>query len=116
MSPEPTLHKIHKSTIGTRCDTIARMKPFTWNSDKNALLKQERDISFEDVVFHIMAGDILNTVDHPNQDKYPGQKIHAVEIEGYVYLIPFVESEEEVFLKTIIPSRKATKSFRGGKK
>ena len=63
-----------------------------------------------------MAGDILNTVDRPNQHKYPGQKIHTVEIEGYVYLIPFVESEEEVFLKTIIPSRKATKSFRGGKK
>jgi uncharacterized DUF497 family protein len=92
------------------------MKTFAWNPEKNSLLKQERGISFEDVVFHIMAGDILDTVDHPNQGKYPGQKIHAVEIEGYVYLIPFVESDEEVFLKTIIPSRKATKIFRGGKK
>jgi len=92
------------------------MKPFAWNPDKNALLTQERGISFEDVVFHIMAGDILDTVDHPNQEKYPGQKVHAVEIEGYVYLVPFVESDEEVFLKTIIPSRKATKAFGGSKK
>lgn len=92
------------------------MKPFTWNPEKNSLLKQERGISFEDVVFHIMAGDILDTVDHPNQAKYPGLKIHVVEIEAYVYLVPFVESEIEVFLKTIIPSRKATNTFRGGKK
>ena len=92
------------------------MKPFAWNPDKNSLLTQERGISFEDVVFHIKAGDILDTVDHPNQDKYPGQKIHAVEMEGYVYLVPFVESDKEVFLKTIIPSRKSTKTFRGSKK
>ena len=92
------------------------MKPITWNPDKNSLLKQERGVSFEDVVFHIMAGDILDTVDHPNQERYPGQKIHVVAIEDYVYLVPFVESDEEVFLKTIIPSRKATKTLRGGQK
>jgi uncharacterized DUF497 family protein len=91
------------------------MKPFSWNPDKNTFLKQERGVSFEDVVFHIMAGDILKTVDHPNQDRYPGQKIHMVAIEDYVYLVPFIESEEEVFLKTVIPSRKATKTFRGAK-
>lgn len=92
------------------------MKPIAWNVEKNALLRAERDISFEHVVYHIMAGDILDTIDHPNQDRYPGQQIHIVAIEGYVYLVPFVESAEEVFLKTIIPSRKATKIYLGGTK
>ena len=90
------------------------MKPISWNADKNALLRAERGISFEDVVFHIMAGDILDTVDHPNQKRYPGQQVHVIAIEEYVYLIPFVESDEEVFLKTIIPSRKAMKSYLSG--
>jgi len=79
----------------------------------NALLKAERGVSFEDVVFHIMAGDVLNTVDHPNQERYPGQQIHVIAIEECVYLVPFVETDEEVLLKTIIPSRKATKSYLG---
>ena len=89
------------------------MKPMTWNAEKNALLKAERGVSFEDVVFHIMAGDILDTLDHPNQERYPGQQVHVIVIEEYVYLVPFVESDEEVFLKTIIPSRKATTSYLG---
>lgn len=91
------------------------MKPISWNSEKNTILKKERGVSFEDVVFHMMAGDILDTVDHPNQERYPGQKIHTVAIEDYVYLVPFIESDEEVFLKTVVPSRKATKIYRGGK-
>lgn len=90
------------------------MKSITWNSEKNVQLKTERGIAFEDVVYHIMAGDILDTIDHPNQDRYPGQKIHVLAIEAYVYLVPFVESEEEVFLKTVFPSRKATKLYLGG--
>ena len=64
------------------------------------MLTAERSISFEDVLFHIVNGDILDTLDHPNQARYPGQKIHVVNIEGYAYLVPFVESDEEVFLKT----------------
>ena len=92
------------------------MKPIAWNAEKNAVLKAERGVSFEDVVFHIMTGDVLDTVDHPNQERYPGQQIHVIAIEEYVYLVPSVESEEEVFLKTIIPSRKATKKYLGGKK
>ena len=84
-----------------------------WSAHKNAVLKAERGVSFEDVVFHIMAGDVLDTVDHPNQERYPGQQIHLVAMEGYIYLVPFVESDEEVFLKTIIPSRKATKAYLG---
>ena len=89
------------------------MKPILWSAEKNALLRVERGISFEDVVFHIMSGDVLDTFDHPNQERYRGQQIHIIAIEDYVYLVPFVESEEEVFLKTIIPSRKATKSYLG---
>ena len=90
------------------------MKPISWSPEKNAMLTAERSISFEDVLFHIVNGDILDTLDHPNQARYPGQKIHVVNIEGYAYLVPFVESDEEVFLKTIIPSRKATKQYLGG--
>lgn len=90
------------------------MKPITWNPEKNKRLQKERSISFEDVVFHISIGGILDTLEHPNQECYPGQRIHVIEMEGYVYLVPFVESEDEVFLKTIIPSRKATRVYLGG--
>lgn len=89
------------------------MKPLAWDPAKNELLKTQRGISFEEVVFHIQAGDILETYDHPNQERYPGQRVHVIGIEEYVYLVPYVESEEHVFLKTIIPSRKATKKHRG---
>lgn len=89
------------------------MKAIAWSPQKNEILKSERGVSFEDIVFHIYAGDIIETFDHPDQEKYPGQKIHAIAIEDYVYLVPFVESDDEVFLKTIIPSRKATKQYRG---
>ena len=89
------------------------MKPITWDHLKNEHLKSQRCVSFEDVVFHILAGDVLETIDHPNQQRYPGQQIHVIAIEDYVYLVPFVESDEEVFLKTIIPSRKVTKKYKG---
>ena len=92
------------------------MKPISWSPEKNALLRAERGVSFEDVVFHIMAGDILDTFDHPNQQRYPCQQIHVIAIEEYAYLVPFIESEEEVFLKTIIHSRKATKIYLGSEK
>ena len=97
-------------------DTVCypcRMKHYAWNPEKNELLKQERGVSFEEVVFHIEAGDEVDIFEHPNQERYPGQKISIVLIEGYAYLVPFVESEEEIFLKTIIPSRKATKQYVG---
>jgi uncharacterized DUF497 family protein len=89
------------------------VKVITWDPEKNERLKSERGVSFEDVLFHIETGDVLEIFDHPNQERYPGQKIYAVTIEEYVYLVPFVESEDEVFLKTIVPSRKATKQYRG---
>lgn len=90
------------------------MKTFAWNSEKNELLKTERGISFEEVVLNIQLGNEVDIFEHPNQERYPGQQISVVVIEGYVYLVPFVENEEEVFLKTIIPSRKATKQYLGG--
>ena len=89
------------------------MKTYAWDPAKNDWLKAERGVSFEDVVFHIEAGDELNVYPHPNQERYPDQKVSAVLIEGYVYLVPFVETETEFFLKTIIPSRKATKAYGG---
>lgn len=90
-----------------------RMKPFNWDPEKNERLKKERGVSFEDVLFHLQLNDVIDIFDHPNQKRYPGQKIFAVAMEGYIYLVPFVESQDEVFLKTIIPSRKATKYYRG---
>ena len=89
------------------------MKTYSWNSEKNNLLKEERGISFEEVVYNIQLGNEVDILDHPNQDRYLGQKISVVLIEGYAYLVPFIETEEEIFLKTIIPSRKATKKYSG---
>ncbi len=85
------------------------MKYINWNPEKNEWLQKERGISFEIVAFQIEAENFLEVLDHPNQDKYPGQKMFVIEFEEYAYLVPFVENEDEVFLKTIIPSRKATK-------
>ena len=90
------------------------MKTFAWNSEKNELLKSERGISIEEVVLNIQLGNEVDMFEHPNQERYPGQQISVVVIEGYAYLVPFVENEEEIFLKTIIPSRKATKQYLGG--
>jgi uncharacterized DUF497 family protein len=87
------------------------MKYFSWNEEKNELLKSERRVSFEDVVFYIEKGFLLDVLDHPNPEKYKEQKIFAVQIDDYVYLVPFIENEYEIFLKTIIPSRKATKKY-----
>lgn len=89
------------------------MKIYAWNPEKNEQLKKERGVSFEEVVFHIEAGDEVDVLEHPNRDRYPNQKISLVLIEGYAYLVPFVESVTEIFLKTIIPSRKATKQYAG---
>ena len=89
------------------------VKYFAWDDAKNAKLRKERDIGFEDVVFHIERGDLLDILEHRNPSRYPGQRIFVVRREDYVYLVPFVEDEHTVFLKTIIPSRKATKEYLG---
>ena len=90
------------------------MKYFSWSAEKNELLKEERQISFEDVVFYIDQGFLLDVLEHPNQEKYKGQKIFVVQMDEYAYLVPFLEDEHEIFLKTIIPSRKATKRYLKG--
>ncbi len=90
------------------------MKHFSWNEEKNELLKEERQISFEDVVFYIDQGFLLDVLEHPNQEKYKGQKIFVVQIDDYAYLVPFIEDDREVFLKTIVPSRKATRKYLKG--
>ena len=92
------------------------MKLFNWNSEKNELLKDKRAICFEDIVFYIDKGFLVDDVTHPNQGKYPGQRMLVVNIEEYIYLVPYVESKDELFMKTIIPSRKATKKYLEMKK
>ena len=89
------------------------MKRFNWSAEKNELPRDERGISFEEILFHIERGDVLDIQEHPNPGKYAGQSIFVVLVEEYVHLVPFVEDETEVFLKTIIPSRKATKQYLG---
>ena len=92
------------------------MEYYRWNREKNEGLKAKRGIGFERVIMHIERGDILDVVDHPNRARYPNQQILVVEIDGYVYLVPFVENDEGRFLKTIIPSRKATRDYLGDEK
>jgi len=89
------------------------VKFYDWDPAKNEKLKKERDISFEDIIFHILNGNEVDLFEHPNQEKYPGQMVSVVLVDGYAYLVPFVESETTIFLKTIIPSRKATKQYVG---
>ena len=93
------------------CHTINWVKYFDWNKEKNELLKDERGVSFEEVIEAIIEGRVLGKEGHSNKKKYPNQKIYILEIREYAYLVPYVENEEKIFLKTIIPSRKATKKY-----
>lgn len=90
------------------------MKLFNWNPEKNQQLLAERGKSFEEVVFYIQNGGLLDDIAHPNVTDYPAQRIFVVSIDSYAYLIPYVENPHEIFLKTIIPSRKFTKIYLGG--
>jgi len=89
------------------------MRPINWNSTKNQQLIAKRGISFEDIVFLIQQGKLLDDVVHPNSEKYPEQRIFVISVDGYVHLVPYVENEKEIFLKTVVPSRKATKQYLG---
>jgi uncharacterized DUF497 family protein len=89
------------------------MKPFRWNAEKNDGLKAERGIGFESIVVAIESGGLLDIVAHPNQTKYPKQRVLIVACDNYVYLVPFVEEDDYFFLKTVIPSRKATRDYLG---
>ena len=90
------------------------MRYFDWSTDKNEWLREQRDITFEEIIFHILRGGLLDVIEHPQKELYPDQKIFVVNVEEYVYLVPFVETEEMVFLKTIIHSRKMTKKYLRG--
>ena len=87
------------------------MKPFLWDPEKNEWLKRERGISFERVVSHIEQGNLLDILEHLNPQKYPGQRILVVRVEEYVYLVPCLEIDDAIVLKTIFPSRKLTKQY-----
>lgn len=92
------------------------MKYIDWDKEKNKRLKEERGISFEDIIVLIQEEKVQEVIDHPNQIRYPNQKIFIVILDNYAYMIPFIEDEEKFFLKTIIPSRKMTKKYvkKGG--
>lgn len=85
---------------------------FNYSAEKNSFLKENRGISFEEVESAIEDGKIITVIKHPNQKKYPNQNIYVLQINSYVYMVPFVQqSDTEIFLKTIIPSRKALKQY-----
>jgi len=84
-----------------------------WNAEKNQFLMEIRGVSFDLIAPLIREGDILDVYENPNQERYPGQQIFVVRIDDYAYLVPFIEQGGNVFLKTIIPSRKATRKYLG---
>ncbi|MCF7873660.1 MAG: BrnT family toxin [Candidatus Omnitrophica bacterium] len=85
---------------------------YEWNPEKNEWLKEKRNISFEQIVFHLSQGDVWRKSDHPDKKRYNKQKIYFVIVENYIYLVPHIVEKEYIFLKTIIPSRKATKMYK----
>lgn len=87
------------------------MKSFRWGSEKNEQLKLERGLSFEIMVVAIEAGGLIDILAHPNPARYPHQRVLVVASDGYAYLVPFVEEDDHFFLKTVIPSRKATRDY-----
>ena len=87
------------------------MKPFRWNPEKNELLKADRGLSFEGIVVAVEADGLLDVIEHPSKARYPHQKVLIVSIDSYVHLVPFVEEGDHFFLKTVIPSRKATRDY-----
>jgi hypothetical protein len=92
------------------------MKYFDWSDEKNEMLKKVRGVSFEQVELAIVLGDLVDRIKHPNPAEYPDQKVFLIKIENYIYSVPYIEDNEKIFLKTIIPNSKATKKCLGGKK
>lgn len=87
------------------------MSEFNWDDKKNELLEKTRGVCFENVVVCIQNGDVLDVIRHPNRERYPGQNIIVLNMTGYVWLVPYVKSKGIRFLKTVIPSRKATREY-----
>ena len=88
-------------------------KTIRYSLEKNEILKSSRDISFEDIILALENGNLLDDIEHPNQEKYPNQNIFIilVQVKDYIYIVPYVEDEKSIFLKTIIPSRKMNKKY-----
>jgi uncharacterized DUF497 family protein len=84
---------------------------FEWDEEKNAVLKHERGVCFEDIIIALQTNKLIAVKEHHNKLKYPEQKIYIVELNNYVYMVPFEENEKKIILKTIIPSRKMTKLY-----
>ena len=90
------------------------MKRFNWDEEKNRLLKAERGVSLEMVIQSIEDGCLLDVLEHPNREQYGDQKLYVVEINRYVWIVPFEEMNEEIVLKTVFPSRRYTSRYLGG--
>lgn len=85
---------------------------FDFNKEKNEELKKSRNISFEEIIFHIPNGKLLDIIKHPNKEKYGDQKLLVVNVENYAFIVPFIkQNENTLFLKTIFPSRRMTKKY-----
>lgn len=95
---------------------MIKNKSIRYSFKKNEFLKEQRDISFEDVILALESGKLLDDIEHPNKEKYPNQNIFIIliEIKDYVYLVPYVEDDTSIFLKTIIPSRQMNKKYNKG--
>lgn len=89
-----------------------KIKRILWNEEKNQLLKLQRNINFEQVLVELESGNILGRKFHPNSEKFPNQEIFILRLNGYISYVPFVENDKEIFLKTIIPSRKLNKEYK----
>ncbi len=89
---------------------------YNWNKEKNILLKKTRGISFEQIIMCIEEGNLIDIIKHPNSQKYTKQKILIINVNDYIYTVPFVEKDNERFLKTLIPNRQLTKKYLGVKK
>ena len=114
-------HEYYSSLTGRKFIATGRpsqynssVKRFDWNPDKNDAWRNDRGVTFEEVVYHLAHGGLLDVIQHPNKERYGGQRLFIVNVEGYAHIVPFVESDDTVFLKTIIPSRKMTKKYLGG--
>ncbi|MDY6950645.1 MAG: DUF4258 domain-containing protein [Thermodesulfobacteriota bacterium] len=98
-------------TLGTRFGILGNVKSFNWSPEKNERLKRERGVSFEQVVFCIEGGRLLDVLEHPQPGRYKNQKLYVVDIDNYAYIVPFVDEGDERFLKTVFPSRKYTRLY-----
>jgi len=87
------------------------MKPFEWSEEKNRWLKKERGVCFEEVVFALLGGQLVDIIEHPDRENYRSQRIYLIEVEHYIYPVPYEEKDDAIILKTIFPSRKYTRKY-----